>query len=229
MHIAEFKQLRSLGANGIVGASFSIAAGSALASKVFGDKHVTLCFFGDGASNEGSFQESLNMAAIWKLPVVFFCTNNGYGISTPIGNVISTKDIADRAKGFDVPGIVVDGNDAIAVYEVVKAAVARARAGKGPSIVEAKTFRNQGHYSGDPATYRPASYMEEANKKDALMRMRKTMLEMEFVQSEIDKIERAVDKEIEEAYQFAMDSAFPDPSEATTNVYAMDNERSVAR
>ena len=229
MHIAEFKNLRSLGANGIVGASFFISAGSALASKVLGDNHVTLCFFGDGAANEGSFQETVNMSAIWKLPVVFFCENNVYGVSTDIKRVISTKNIADRAKGFDVPGKTIDGNDALVVYEAVKEAVDYARAGNGPSIIEAQTFRHQGHYSGDPAAYRPASYLEEANKKDALVKMCKLILESGGTQSEIDEINHAVDNEIEEAYNFAMNSDFPDPAEAITNVYSMDNERSVAR
>ena len=229
MHIAEFEHLRSLGANGIVGAGIPIAAGSALASRVLGDTHVTLCFFGDGAANEGVFQEALNMAALWKLPVVFFCENNGYAVSTATKRATCTENIADRAKGFDVPGKIVDGTDVLAIYEVIKEAVEYARSGKGPSIVEAKTFRHQGHYCGDPAVYRPASYMEEANKKDAIMRTRITLLENGFSQGEIGEIDKAVEKEIEEALQFAIDSPFPDPSEATKNVYAMDNERSVAR
>lgn len=229
MHIAEFENLRSLGANGILGASFPIAAGSAMASKLYQDNSVTLCFFGDGTAHEGTFQEALNMAALWKLPVVYFCENNGYGVSTAIERVTCTEHIADRARGFDIPGKTVDGNDPVAVYEAVKEAVEYARAGNGPSIVEAKTFRHQGHYCGDPAVYRPASYMEEANEKDAITRMRKTLLNNGFEQIEIDEIERAVELEIEEAIQFAMESDFPAPSEALTDVYAVDNERSVIR
>jgi pyruvate dehydrogenase E1 component alpha subunit len=229
MHIAEFEHLRSLGANGIIGASFPIAAGSALASKLLGDTHVTLCFFGDGAANEGSFQEALNMSAVWKLPVVFFCENNGYAVSTAVSRVTCTENIADRAKGFNVPGKIIDGNDVFAVYEAIKEAVEYARAGNGPSIVEAKTFRHQGHYCGDPAVYRPASYMEEANKKDAIIRTRQILLENGFTQDDINGIDKAAEKEIEEALKFAVESDFPDPSEATKNVYAMDNDRSVVR
>jgi len=229
MHIAECDELRSLGANGIVGAGLPIAAGSALASRVFGDEHVTLCFFGEGASNQGWLQESLNMSAIWKLPVVFFCQNNGYGISTAIDRVAATKDIATRAKGFDVPAKVIDGNDVFAVYEAVKEATAHARAGKGPYFIEAKTFRHEGHFCGDAALYRPKSYLEEAKEKDALLNMQEYMLNNGFTQAEIDKLDQAMHEEIEAAYQFAMDSEFPDPSEVYTDVYAMDNERCVLR
>lgn len=229
MHIAEVEKLRSLGANGIVGAGIPIAAGSALASRMFGDTHVTLCLFGDGASNQGWLQESMNMAALWKLPVVFFCENNGWGVSTAIERVTCIADIADRAKGFDIPGKVVDGNDVLAVYEVVKEAVEYARAGNGPSLIEAKTFRHEGHFCGDIAAYRPAEYLVEAKNKDAIDRMRKTLLDNGFTQSEIDKIDDAMTKEIDKAYEFAMESPFPDPSEALTDVYSMDNERCVAR
>ena len=228
MHIAD-AQLRSLGANGIVGAGIPIAAGSALASKVLGDKHVTLCFFGDAASNQGGFHEAMNMAAAWKLPVVFFCENNGYGISVAIETVTNTKDIAARAKGYDVPGKVVDGNDVFAVYEAIKEAVEHARAGNGPSLIEGKTFRHKGHFYGDSAWYRPAEYMEKANAQDAIARMRKYMLENGFAQAEIDELDQAVFDEIQKAYEFAVSSDYPDPSEAITDVYSADNERCVAR
>ena len=130
MHIADFENLNSLGANGIVGASFAIAAGSALASKVMGDSHVSLCFFGDGASNEGTFLEVMNMAALWKLPVIFFCENNGYGVSTAIERVSCTEHIAQRAEGFGIPAKIVDGNDPIEVYEAIGEAAERARKAK---------------------------------------------------------------------------------------------------
>lgn len=230
MHIADVAGLHSLGANGIVGAGIPIAAGSALASKIKGDKHVTLCFFGDSASNQGTFHEAVNMAAAWKLPVVFLCENNGYGVSVNIHSVTNTDTIAVRAKAYDIPGKTVDGNDPITVYEAVKEAVDYARAGNGPSIVECMTFRHQGHYCGDPANYRPKEYMQQAHQKDALINMRKRLSEEKIAtEEEIVAIEKAVEEELEAAYEFANQSAYPDPSEAITDVYSSDNERSVVR
>ena len=229
MHIADIDGLHSLGANGIVGAGIPIAAGSAFASKIWGDKHVTLCFFGDSASNQGTFHEAVNMAAAWKLPVVFLCENNNYGVSVNIHSVTNTDTIAVRAQAYNIPGKTVDGNDPVTVYEAVKEAVDYAREGNGPSIVECMTFRHQGHYCGDPANYRPASYMEEAHKKDAIPNMRKRLLDGVATEEEILAVEKAVEDELEAAYQFANESAYPDPSEATTDVYFSDNERSVVR
>ena len=224
MHIADVAGLHSLGANGIVGAGIPIAAGSALVSKIKGDKHVTLC-----ASNQGTFHEAVNMAAAWKLPVVFLCENNSYGVSVNIHSVTNTDTIAVRAQAYNIPGKTVDGNDPVTVYEAVKEAVDYAREGNGPSIVECMTFRHQGHYCGDPANYRPASYMEEAHKKDAIPNMRKRLLDGVATEEEILAVEKAVEDEMEAAYQFANESAYPDPSEATTDVYFSDNERSVVR
>ena len=229
MHIADVAGLHSLGANGIVGAGIPIAAGSALVSKIKGDKQVTLCFFGDSASNQGTFHEAVNMAAAWKLPVVFLCENNSYGVSVNIHSVTNTDTIAVRAQAYNIPGKTVDGNDPVTVYEAVKEAVDYAREGNGPSIVECMTFRHQGHYCGDPANYRPASYMEEAHKKDAIPNMRKRLLDGVATEEEILAVEKAVEDEMEAAYQFANESAYPDPSEATTDVYFSDNERSVVR
>ena len=229
MHIADVAGLHSLGANGIVGAGIPIAAGSALVSKIKGDKHVTLCFFGDSASNQGTFHEAVNMAAAWKLPVVFLCENNSYGVSVNIHSVTNTDTIAVRAQAYNIPGKTVDGNDPVTVYEAVKEAVDYAREGNGPSIVECMTFRHQGHYCGDPANYRPASYMEEAHKKDAIPNMRKRLLDGVATEEEILAVEKAVEDEMDAACQFANESAYPDPSEATTDVYFSDNERSVVR
>ncbi len=230
MHIADVEGLHSHGANGIVGAGIPIAAGSALASKIKGDKHVTLCFFGDSASNQGTFHEAVNMAAAWKLPVVFLCENNNYGVSVNIHTVTNTDTIAVRAKAYDIPGETVDGNDPTVVYEAVKKAVDYARAGNGPSIVECMTFRHQGHYCGDPANYRPKEYMEQAHEKDAIPNMRKRLLESgTATEQEIAAVEKAVEEELEAAYKFANESEYPDPSEAVTDVYSSDNERSVAR
>jgi pyruvate dehydrogenase E1 component alpha subunit len=144
MHIVDFS-LGILGANGIVGAGLPIATGSALAAVIAGTEDVTACFFGDGASNEGTFHESLNLAAVWKLPVVFVCENNGFGEFTPMQTVTSVKDIAVRAKAYDIPGHIVDGNDVLEVYRYASEAIARARAGEGPTLLECKTYRWEGH------------------------------------------------------------------------------------
>ncbi|MFI3174623.1 MAG: thiamine pyrophosphate-dependent dehydrogenase E1 component subunit alpha [Bacillota bacterium] len=230
MHIADVEGLHHLGANGIVGAGIPIAVGSALTSHIRGDKHVTVCMFGDSASNQGTFHEAVNMAAAWKLPVVFFCENNEYGVSTNIHSVINTETIAVRAKAYDIPGVTVDGNNPTTVYEAMKTAMDHARAGKGPSIVECTTYRHQGHYCGDPAAYRPASYLEDAYKNDCIPTMRQRLLDEKVAtEKEVLAVEAEVDKELEDAYEFSMNSAYPDPKEAVTDVYSSDNERSVVR
>ena len=167
------------------------------------------------------------MAAAWKLPVVFLCENNNYGVSVNIHSVTNTDTIAVRAKAYDIPGKTVDGNDPTVVYEAVKEAADYAREGNGPSIVECMTFRHQGHYCGDPANYRPATYMEEAHEKDAIPNMRKRLLDGVATEEEVLAIEKAVEEEMEAAYKFANESEYPNPSEATTDVYFSDNERSV--
>lgn len=229
MHIVD-ASLGILGANGIVGAGIPIAAGSAWASKIMGDDHVTLCYFGDSASNQGTFHEAINMAAAWDLPVVFLCENNGYGVSVPIKKVTNTDTIAVRAKAYDIPGVTVDGEDILAVYEAVKKAVERARSGKGPSIVETKVFRWWGHYCGDPANYRPKSYLEEAHKKDPIAVFRKRLQDEKVATAaELDAVEKAMDDEIEAAYVFADKSEYPNVAEALTDVYSIDNTRCIER
>ncbi len=229
MHIAEMENLRSLGANGIVGAGIPIATGSALASKIKGDNHVTLCFFGDSASNQGTFHEAINMAATWKLPVVYLIENNSYGVSVDIHTVTNTETLSVRAKAYEIPGKTVDGNDALAVYEAVLEAVDYARAGNGPSIVECLTYRHQGHYCGDPANYRPKEYMLEAKEKDAILRMRVVLAEAGVTAEEIAEIDKDVNEEIQRAYEYAASSNYPNPSEVLLDVYASDNERCVTR
>lgn len=229
MHIAELENLHILGANGIVGAGIPIATGSALASKIRKDQSVTLCFFGDSASNQGTFHESINMAAAWKLPVVYLCENNGYGVSTAISRVTNTDNISVRAVAYDIPGVTVDGTDPVAVYEAVKEAVDRARASEGPSIVECKTFRYQGHYCGDPAVYRPKEYMEEALENDALKKMRARLESMNIDAETLDRIELEANEEMLRAVEFADGDDYPDTSEVLTDMYSTDNERSVIR
>ncbi|MDT8901655.1 thiamine pyrophosphate-dependent dehydrogenase E1 component subunit alpha [Anaeroselena agilis] len=229
MHIADLG-LGILGANGIVGAGIPIAAGSALASKIKGGREVTLAFFGDGASNEGAFHEALNMASAWRLPVIFLCENNKYGVSVAIDRVTSIADIADRAKAYDIPGIVVDGNDVVAVFEAVSAAAARARAGEGPSLIEAKTYRHRGHYEGDPQIYKPADEVAAWKKRDPLILLQDAILALDPAAADkLAAVEDEIRREIEDAVRFAEESPYPGPAEVVSDVYAADNERSVAR
>lgn len=228
MHIVDV-DLGILGANGIVGAGIPLATGSALASKVKGDGAVTLAFFGDGASNQGTFHESINMAAAWKLPVVYLIENNHYGVSTEIHRVTNTDTLAVRAAGYGIPGVTVDGTDVEAVYQAVKEAADRARAGEGPSVVETLVYRYQGHYCGDPAVYRPKEYVTEGKAKDPIDKARARLLELGAAPEELDAIDKRMEEEIEAAYQFAKNSPDPDPAEVTRYMFVTDNERSVAR
>lgn len=229
MHICDMKKMNHLGANGIVGAGQPISCGSALASKIMGDNSVTVGCFGDGSTNEGTFHESLNMAATWKLPVVWFIENNCYGVSTEIHRVTNTPDLATRAAAYGVEYAVVDGTDPCAVYETMTRAMEHARSGKGPFVVEAKVYRYQGHYCGDPAVYRPAEYLEEGKKQDAIEKMGKRLLGMGVAQETLDAIKAAAQAEMDEAVKFADESPYPDPSEVTDDMYSSDNERCVAR
>ena len=230
MHIADVKGLCHLGANGIVGGGIPIATGSALASKIWKDNHVTVCIFGDGASNQGTFHESINMAATWKLPIVYLIESNSYAVSTEIHRTTNTENLSVRALAYGIPGKTVDGNDPTVVYEAMKEALDHCRSGKGPYILECKTYRHQGHYCGDPAVYRPAEYMEEAHKHDCIPVMRKALLEKKVAtEKELETIEEESKQEIAGALKFAEESAYPDPSEATTEEYGTDNERGVAR
>ena len=229
MHIADMEKLNHLGANGIVGAGQPISAGSALASKIMGDDSVTVGCFGDGATNEGTFHEALNMAAAWKLPMVWFIENNCYGVSTEIHRVTNTPDLASRAAAYDVPFAVVDGTNPTDVYEAMKVAMDHARSGKGPYLVEAKVFRYQGHYCGDPAVYRPKEYMEEALANDGIMKLGLRILALGGTQEELDAVQQAAEDEMNAAVKFADESPYPDPSDVLKDMYVSDNERCVAR
>jgi TPP-dependent pyruvate/acetoin dehydrogenase alpha subunit len=225
MHIVDFS-LGILGANGIVGAGLPIATGSALASVITGRDDVSACFFGDGASNEGTFHESLNLAAVWKLPVVFVCENNGFGEFTPMHTVTSVRDIALRAQGYGIPGHIVDGNDVLEVYKYATEAVARARNGEGPTLLECKTYRWEGHVVGEQAflgeeAYRKKSEIEEWKRKCPIIRFQQWALESKKIsEAELKKIEADTAKELEEAIAFARSSELPDPKEVTDDVYA---------
>jgi pyruvate dehydrogenase E1 component alpha subunit len=220
MHIAD-PDLGILGANGVVGAGMALACGAAFASKYENRGSVAVCMFGDGASNRGTFHETLNMAAIWNLPVVFVCENNGYQISMCLSDHCSVTDVADRAVSYGIPGIVVDGNDVVAVYEAVSEAVKRARAGEGPTLVECKTWRHRGHFEGDPTVYRNAQEHESWLAKDPIVRCRAMMIERGFATAEqLDAIDAAVGEKIEEAVEFARSSPFPPVEDLLTGVYA---------
>ena len=227
MHLADFS-VGSLGESGIVGAGLPIAVGAALSSRVRGTDQVALAFFGDGASNAGSFHESLNLAAIWKLPVVFFCENNGYAVTTSQAAATSVKDISARAAGYSMPGVLVDGQDVVAVYEVTREAVARARRGEGPSLVEAKTYRFCEHAEGQgiPSHYRSAEEIEHWRTRDPLVLARAEMLRQGIAsEPQIDALDAEVEREIEDALRFARASEFPDAREALRSPFASEMAR----
>ncbi len=221
MHIADV-ELGILGANGIVGGGPPLAAGAALAVQYQGKDDVAVCFFGDGAANQGTTHEAMNLATCWKLPVVFVNENNMYGISSCTINSMCVADIADRAAAYDMPGVVVDGNDVMAVYEVASEAVKLAREGKGPSLIECKTYRHRGHFEGDPCVYRNKEELQEWKGKDPIPRFEKKLLEMEVLtQKKIEEIKGSIEKELAEATSFAEESPFPDVSEVTEDVYTI--------
>ncbi|HZP45512.1 MAG TPA: thiamine pyrophosphate-dependent dehydrogenase E1 component subunit alpha [Candidatus Binataceae bacterium] len=225
MHIVDFA-LGILGANGIVGAGLPIATGSALAAVVAGRDAVTACFFGDGASNEGTFHESLNLAAVWKLPVIFVCENNGFGEFTPAQTVTSVRDIATRAQAYGIPGLVVNGNDVIEVYRYASEAAARARAGGGPTLLECKTYRWEGHVVGEQAflgaaAYREQAEIEEWKKRCPLIRFQQYAIASGRISAaELKKIEDETLAELDAAVAFARESPLPDPAEVTEDLYA---------
>ncbi|MGB9867497.1 MAG: thiamine pyrophosphate-dependent dehydrogenase E1 component subunit alpha [Bacillota bacterium] len=222
MHIADL-DLGILGANGIVGGGLPIAVGAALSAKMRKTKQVTVCFFGDGASNQGTFHESLNMASIWKLPVIFVCENNLYGISLAQSRHQNIKDVADRAVAYGIPGEVVDGNDVLAVYRSVKAAAERARNGGGPTLIECKTYRWGGHHVGDPnmgALYRPKEEMEEWKQRCPIKRFRQHLIETGVATAEeLDAIDVECKRAVEAAVEFAKASPYPEPAELFEDVF----------
>ncbi len=220
MHIADI-DLGILGANGIVGGGPPLAAGAALSAQYKGTDGVAVCFFGDGASNQGTTHEAMNLAACWKLPVVFVNENNMYGLSSSALNTMCVADVADRAAAFGIPGVVVDGNDVIAVYEAAVEAVKHARKGQGPTLVECKTYRHRGHTEGDPGTaYRSKEEIEEWKKKDPIPRFEKKLLQGKvFTQKKMESIKTVVEKELDAGEQFAEESPYPETSDLTTDVY----------
>ncbi|MBA7507870.1 Acetoin:2,6-dichlorophenolindophenol oxidoreductase subunit alpha [subsurface metagenome] len=220
MHIAD-TDIGILGANGIVAAGIPIAGGAALSAKMRGTDQVVLCFFGDGACNTTRFHEGVNLASIWKLPIVYVIENNMYAEATPVTCAMNIPNIADRAAAYGIPGVTVDGNDVQAVYEAVGEAVARARKGEGPTLVECKTCRYYGHFEGDMQTYRTKEELDECHKRDPIPRFRKKLVEMGVLTERgADKINQEILKELDDAVKFAEESPFPEPEEALEDVYA---------
>jgi pyruvate dehydrogenase E1 component alpha subunit len=219
MHIADATK-GILGANGIVGAGHNIAVGAGLAAQYRGSQQVCVCFFGDGSTNQSTFHEGLNLASIWKLPVVFVCENNGYGISLSQEKHQNITDISMRAVSYNIPGVTVDGNDVFAVYEAVNEAVSRARKGQGPTLIECKTYRHRGHFEGDPTTYRSTEEVEQWKKKDPIPRIEKYMVDNKVLRDdEIKALHDEIEKQVEEATKFALDSKDPDVASAVEDVY----------
>jgi pyruvate dehydrogenase E1 component alpha subunit len=221
MHIADL-EAGILGANGIVGAGIPIAVGAALAAKYKGTGQVSAAFFSDGASNTGSFHEAVNLAAVLRLPVVFVCENNQWAVSTAASYSVPVENIAERAVAYGIPGLTVDGNDVLAVYGAVREAVDRARHGDGPSLVEGKTYRWEGHYRGDPEQYRSKEEVTEwRNKGDPIPRFRMYLLEQGVLNEEqMHAMETAAEEDVAEAVRFAESSPKPEPDGLYEDLYA---------
>lgn len=222
MHIADF-DLGILGSNGIAGGGIPIAVGAGLSSKMRGTDQVAVCFFGDGASNNGTFHEGLNFASVHRLPVVFVCENNLYGISVSQKQHQAIKDISIRSVAYNMPGITIDGNDVLAVYQTSGEAIQRARAGEGPTLVECKTYRWRGHYEGDPNQGRRYRTLEEIQawmKKCPIKRFEEKLVKEKVLnKNKMMHIRNEVEGRIEEAVTFANQSPFPDPQDIYEDVY----------
>ena len=220
MHIA-WPKLGILGANGIVSGGIPIATGAAFSSKYRKSGQVAVCFFGDGAASEGTFHEAVNIASAFDLPVVYVCENNLYGVGTRQRDVRNIEDIADRGAAYGIPGLVVDGNNVIAVYEAVFEAVKRARNGEGPSLLECKTYRWRTHFEGEPDTYRPPEEVKAWLKREPIAPYRKELIEQGVIdETKAEQIEKEVQKELEEAVEFARTSPLPNRETALEGLWA---------
>ena len=211
-----------LGGNGIVGGGIPYAAGAAYSAVLDGVDRVTVAFFGDGASNQGAFHETMNIAAAWKLPLLFVCENNLYAEMTPFKDTVNEADIARRAVGYGIPGVLVDGNDVLAVLAAARTAVARARAGDGPTLLELKTYRTGGHFQGDPCKYRTREEEALWQSRDPLSQFRAVALQRgAFDAAELAALEATLAAEITEAIDFSLASPDPEPASALDHVYAL--------
>jgi pyruvate dehydrogenase E1 component alpha subunit len=220
MHLADVAT-GNLGANGIVAGGIPIAAGAALAYRLRGEDRVVACFFGDGATNEGAFHEAVNLAAIWKLPVVFICENNKYGMSFSTEKSMAVENVADRASAYGIPGVTVDGNDVEAVYDAVQTAVDRARAGEGPTLVENLTYRWKGHSKSDKNLYRTREEIAEWRAKDPILRFEARIRETGVLsEDEIHAVRTRAMEQMREAVRTANAAPDADPSDLLDAVYA---------
>ncbi len=224
MHLADF-DIGILGESGIVGSALPVAVGAAMGSKMQNNDRVVISFFGDGASNQGACHEAMNLASIWKLPVIFLCENNQYAVTTSFKDTVSTENVSDRATAYNMPGILVDGQDVMAMHEATVHAVQRARAGEGPTLLEAKTYRYEDHSEGlnrilrEP--YRTEEEVEFWRQRDPIDIHSKWLLENDVAsQEEIDKVQHDVYEAIGDALQFARESPYPDEADLFTDMFA---------
>ena len=225
MHLTSVEH-GALGSYAIVGAHLPVACGTAWSARVRGTDQVTACFFGDGTTNIGAFHEALNLAAVWKLPVVFVCENNLYMEFTPIGSVTAVeRPAADRASAYGLEPLTVDGNDVDAVYDIAATAVARARAGEGPSLIEALTYRFSGHSRTDPGKYRPDGELDRWKERDPISLLKRRLLDAGWDEERMVRINTEVESEVEEAVARAMASPVPDAAEMLTDVFCSEDQK----
>ena len=224
MHLADF-DIGILGESGIVASALPVAVGAAMGSKMQNTDRVVISFFGDGASNQGACHEAMNLASIWKLPVIFLCENNQYAVTTSFKETVSTENVSDRATAYNMPGVLVDGQDVMAMHEATVHAVQRARAGEGPTLLEAKTYRYEDHSEGlnrilrEP--YRTEEEIEFWRQRDPIDIHSKWLLENDVAsQGEIDKVQNDVYEAIDDALQFARESPYPDEADLFTDLFA---------
>lgn len=219
MHMTD-ASIGLLGANAIVGAQLPIAVGAALTSQVKGLGSVAVTFFGDGAANIGAFHEALNMAAIWKLPVVFCCENNLYGEYSPMASTTPVSDIAVRAQSYGIPGVVVDGQDVEAVYDAAKTAIDRARSGDGPTLLELKTYRYRGHSRTDTGPYRPEGELDAWMERDPIIVLKDRMIaDGQLDETEFNELQESAERAVFEAIEFAKNEPFPSQDELYKDIY----------
>ncbi len=219
-HMADFA-VGHLGSNGITGGGIPVGTGAALSAKMRGTDQVVAVFFGDGATNQGTFHESLNLAALWHLPVIFVCENNGYAMSTSVRQACAIEQLAERAASYGMPGVQVDGMDVVVVRDAMRGAVERARAGRGPTLLECKTYRFLGHSKSDQRVYRSREEEAAWRQRDPIIRLREAMLENGLDKAtELDALARQALAAVDTAVDFAQASPFPPPSAATEGVFA---------
>ena len=220
MHIADLDK-GMLGANGIVGGGFPLSVGAGLTAKLKNTGGVSVCFFGDGANNQGTFHESINLASIWKLPVVFIAENNGFAEATPFGYASSCKNIADRAASYNIPSEIVNGKDVIAVSDAAKRAIERARRGDGPTLIECKTYRNYGHFEGDAQKYKTVEGQQlNTGELDCINLFRSFLIEGNLADAyKLDEIDAEIRDLIDDAISFAKESPYPEEHELFHDVY----------